>query len=121
MLLVLSPMHQENAERLGVYLRWNILMLCSSTVTHIGYFYYLFTRSQTNCTVVKINLVVGDYFKPKAEALEFTDEVSELIPWLWSGTLILALLREVQAALPGGTGGIKAIIHAVLTQWTMHY
>ena len=115
MSLVSSPMHRENVERLSVYLRWNIPISCSLTVMHIRYFYYLFTRSQTNYTVVKINLVVGDYFKSKAEALEFTDEVSELIAWLQSKTLILALLREVQAALPGGTGGIKAVIRAVLT------
>lgn len=67
-----------------------------------------------------MNLVVGDYFKSKAEALEFTDEVTELIGWLRSKTLILGLLREVQAAL-SGRGGIKAIIRAVLTRWTMHY
>jgi hypothetical protein len=64
--------------------------------------------------------VVGDYFKSKAEALEFTDEISDLIAWLRSKTLILALLRDVQMALLGGTG-IKAVIRAVLTRWTMHY
>lgn len=37
-----------------------------------------------------------------------------------SKTLVLALLREVQQALPG-TKGIKAVIRAVLTRWTMHY
>lgn len=64
--------------------------------------------------------MVGDYFKSKAEALEFTDEISDLIAWLRSKTLILALLRDVQMALLGGTG-IKAVIRAVLTRWTMHY
>ena len=64
--------------------------------------------------------MVGDYFKSKAGALEFTDEVSDLIAWLRSKTLILALLREVQATLLGNEG-IKAVIHAVLTRWTMHY
>lgn len=64
--------------------------------------------------------MVGDYFKSKAGALEFTDEVSDLIAWLRSKTLILALLREVQATLPGNEG-IKAVIRAVLTRWTMHY
>lgn len=57
----------------------------------------------------------------KAEALEFTDEATELIAWLRSKTLILALLREVQVALSNGGGCIKAIIRAVLTRWTMHY
>ena len=67
-----------------------------------------------------MNLVVGDYFKSKAEALDFTDEASDLIAWLRSKTLILALLRDVQEALPG-SDGIKAIIRVVLTRWTMHY
>jgi hypothetical protein len=39
---------------------------------------------------------------------------------LRSKTLILALLREVQEALPGNDG-VKAVIHVVLTRWTMHY
>ena len=69
---------------------------------------------------IQINLVIGDYFKSKAEALGFADEASDLIAWLRSKTLILALLREVQAALPG-TNGNKAVIRAVLTRWTMHY
>ena len=37
-----------------------------------------------------------------------------------SKTLILALIRGIQQALPG-TEDVKAIIHAVLTRWTMHY
>lgn len=45
---------------------------------------------------------------------------SELIAWLRSKTLVLALIREVQIAIPGNTA-IKAIIRAVLTRWTMHY
>jgi hypothetical protein len=64
--------------------------------------------------------VVGDYFKSKAEILTFADEASDLITWLRSKTLILALLREVQQALPGNKN-IRAIIRAVLTRWTMHY
>ena len=65
--------------------------------------------------------MVGDYFKSKAEALEFTDEASDLITWLRSKTLVLGLLREVQAALPSRAGGVKTVIRAVLTRWTMHY
>ena len=56
----------------------------------------------------------------KAGVLEFTNQASELITWLHSKTLILTLLREVQHALPG-TKNVKAIIHTVLIQWTMHY
>ena len=45
---------------------------------------------------------------------------SELIAWLHSKTLILALIREVQVVLPR-IKCIKAVIRAVLTWWTMHY
>lgn len=64
--------------------------------------------------------MVRDYFKSKAEILVYADEASDLITWLCSKTLILALLREVQQALPGNKN-IKAVIRAVLTRWTMHY
>src|SRR5882757_1282542 len=64
--------------------------------------------------------MVGDYFKSKAEALGFADQASDLIAWLRSKTLVLALLREVQAVIPRSVG-VKAVIRAVLTRWTMHY
>ncbi|KAG6913948.1 hypothetical protein DXG01_003329 [Tephrocybe rancida] len=50
----------------------------------------------------KINLIVGDYFKCKAYILVYTDQATELIGWLHSKTLVLALIP-------------------VLTQWTAHY
>lgn len=65
--------------------------------------------------------MVGDYFKSKADVLQYTDEAADLIAWLRSKTLLLALLRQVQATLPAGKTGVKAIIRAVLTRWTMHY
>lgn len=66
--------------------------------------------------------MVGDYFKSKVEALEFADQASDLIGWLRSKTLVLALLRDVQKSLPGATNSeIKTVIRAVLTRWTMHY
>ena len=37
-----------------------------------------------------------------------------------SKTLILALIREIQASIPRKKT-IKAVICTVLTQWTMHY
>ena len=52
----------------------------------------------------------------------FADQASDLIAWLRSKTLVLVLLREVQASMPGATiRDIKTIVRAVLTQWTMHY
>ena len=66
--------------------------------------------------------MVGDYFKSKVKALAFADQASDLIAWLRSKTLVLALLRDVQKSLPGATNSdIKTVIRAVLTQWTMHY
>lgn len=64
--------------------------------------------------------MVGDYFKSKTGALDYADDAADLISWLRSKTLILALLRQVQETLPGKSGA-KAIIRAVLTRWTMHY
>ena len=77
-------------------------------------------RWPVNNPVPQINLVVGDYFKSAAGVLQFADAASELIVWLHSKTLILALIRVIQQALPGA-GDFKAIIRAVLTRWTMHY
>ena len=66
--------------------------------------------------------MVGDYFKSKVEALAFADQASDLIAWLCSKTLVLALLRDVQKSLPGATNSdIKTVIRAVLTRWAMHY
>jgi hypothetical protein len=69
--------------------------------------------------VLKINLVVGDYFKFAAEdVLVYTDKASELITWLRSKTLVLALLRTAQM---NATGHAKAVIRAVITRWTAHF
>ena len=51
--------------------------------------------------------------------LDFANDATELIGWLRSKTQILALLREVQMRL--GDDAVKAVICAVLTQWTAHY
>jgi hypothetical protein len=56
--------------------------------------------------------VVGDFFKSNAEVLDYTDKASDVITWLRSKTLVLALLHEK---------GAKAVIRAVLTRWTAHY
>jgi hypothetical protein len=46
------------------------------------------------------------------------DLANTLITWLWSKTLVLALLRNAQLET---TGTALAIIRAVLTRWTAHY
>ena len=84
--------------------------------------FYTCAGPHTDLRTSQVNLVVGDYFKSEAEALTFADQASDLIAWLRSKTLILALMRDVQAALPGAKiSEIKTIIRAVLTRWTMHY
>lgn len=62
--------------------------------------------------------MVGDYFKSGTSVLEFTDDATDLIGWLRSKTLLLALLR---AAHMEATGVTKAVIRAVLTRWTSHF
>jgi len=67
---------------------------------------------------MQVNLVVGDYFRSGIDVLDFTDLANALITWLWSKTLILALLRNAQLET---TGTALAIIRAVLMRWTAHY
>lgn len=57
---------------------------------------------------VKINLVVGDYFKSGSDVLIYTDFATQLITWLRSKTRILAHLP-------------LSVLRAVLTRWTAHY
>jgi len=68
--------------------------------------------------IAQINLVVGDYFKSATTALDYTDMANELITWLRSKTLVLALIRQTQEE---STGRPLAVICAVLTHWTAHY
>ena len=66
----------------------------------------------------QVNLVVGKYFKSNADVLKYTDKATQLITWLRSKTLVLAMLRKVRAdanLMP------LSVIRAVLTRWTAHY
>ena len=58
--------------------------------------------------VVKVNLVVGDYFRSGSDILKYTDLATQLITWLRSKTRILAHLP-------------LSVLRAVLTRWTAHY
>ncbi|KAJ7140750.1 hypothetical protein C8R44DRAFT_866446 [Mycena epipterygia] len=60
----------------------------------------------------------GDYFKANTAYMVFVDKAVELITWLRSKTLVLALIREAQEGLGERA---SAIIHAVITHWTAHY
>jgi hypothetical protein len=69
-------------------------------------------------TCFKINLVVGDYFKSRAEDLKYSERATKLSGWLRSKTFVLALLCQAQLQMAGHA---KAIIQPVLTHWTAHY
>jgi hypothetical protein len=58
--------------------------------------------------VVKVNLIVGDYFKSGSEVLMYTDLATQLITWLRSKSRILAHLP-------------LSVLRAVLSRWTAHY
>jgi hypothetical protein len=114
-------MHWVSAERLVVCLHWSIPISYFLTAMHTRYFFppaHLHAAHQ----ITQINLVVRDYFKSETKALDYTDNASDLITWLCSKTILLAMLREMQAGLPGaGLNNIKTVIRAILTCWTMHY
>ena len=67
---------------------------------------------------MQVNLVVGDYFGDQEELIPWTKQATELIGWLRSKSLVLAMLRKVreQAGLPA-----LSVLRAVLTRWTAHY
>ncbi|KAJ6632431.1 hypothetical protein B0H10DRAFT_1938054 [Mycena sp. CBHHK59/15] len=71
-----------------------------------------------DCYAHQINLIVGDYFKANSVYMAFVDQAVELISWLRSKTLVLALIQEAQEGLGERP---SAIIRAVITCWTAHY
>ena len=111
-LLQSSWMHQENATRLAnlaqKYPDIIFLDCYAHQVRHIPILTFVILTPEH-----QINLIVGNYFKSEASVLDFTDDATELITWLWSKTQVLTLLREVQARL--GKNTVKAVIRAVLT------
>ena len=62
-------------------------------------------------------MVVADYFKADSEIFKHTDKAGDLITWLRSKVIVLALLRENQLKTSGKT---LAILRAILTRWTAH-
>lgn len=55
-----------------------------------------------------MNLIVGDYFRSKSNALAFTTYATHLITWLRSKSRILAHIP-------------LAVLRAVITRWTAHH
>lgn len=67
---------------------------------------------------MKVNLVVGDYFKVETIYVEHSKMACDLIGWLRSKTFVLANLRDIQ--IQSGRKPLT-VIRAVLTRWTAHY
>ncbi|XP_006460996.1 hypothetical protein AGABI2DRAFT_70302, partial [Agaricus bisporus var. bisporus H97] len=70
-----------------------------------------------DCYAHQINLIVGDYLKSNNGLLNCIDQAHDLISWLRSKTLILALIRDAQSASHQPT---TSVIRPVLTRWTSH-
>jgi hypothetical protein len=51
--------------------------------------------------IIQVNLVVSDYFRSPINVLRYTDIENELITWLRSKTLVLALLQKAQLDTTG--------------------
>ncbi|KAI0782452.1 hypothetical protein BC629DRAFT_1289429, partial [Irpex lacteus] len=65
-------------------------------------------------------LIVGDYFKCKADILDYAPRAEQVITWLRSKTYVLALLRNIQERVNPGAPPLS-VVRAVLTRWTSHY
>ncbi|KAG0699264.1 hypothetical protein DFH29DRAFT_1002138 [Suillus ampliporus] len=69
-----------------------------------------------DCFAHQKNLVVGDYYKvpSTSQFLQYTKKATNLIAWLRSKTMVLAMLRDVQKALN--------LANPSQTQWVLaHY
>ena len=62
---------------------------------------------------------MGNYFEEKSGVLLDVDRAVDLITWLRSKTLLLALIRNRYAE--NNEGRTKSVLRAVLTRWTSHY
>jgi hypothetical protein len=99
---------------LGAKYPWLVLNCYSHQVQLICISLIIATHNFAN----QVNLVVGKYFKSNADVLKYTDKATQLIAWLRSKTLVLAMLQKVRAdanLMP------LSVIRAVLTRWTANY
>ena len=89
---------------------WIIIIDCYSHQVFL--FLVLFVHSSIFWW--QINLVVGTYFKEKSGVLLDVNRAVDLITWLQSKTLLLALIRDHYAE--NNKGKTKSVLRAVLTQ-----
>lgn len=94
-------------------------LVCPDCYAHqVSNFQAVVRRHLIEEIMLKINLVVGDYFSIQTAYIEYSKTACELITWLRSKTYILAQLKDVQ--VKSGKQPL-AVIRAVLTRWTAHY
>lgn len=74
-----------------------------------------------DCYRHQINHMVCDYFATPSTSilLGYTNTATELITWLQSKTFVLGLICAIQER--NVSSKMLAVIHAVLTRWTVHY
>ena len=77
---------------LGAKYPWLIVLDCYS---HQVQFVYTKLTVATHNFTNQVNLVVGNYFKSNVNILKYTDKATQLITWLHSKTLVLAMLQKV--------------------------
>ena len=68
--------------------------------------------------IIKINLVVGDFFKSSSSIIPTSNDADELITWLRSKSQLLSLLRDKCRELRISAA---SVVRAVITRWTAHY
>lgn len=113
-------MHLANHERQERCYLPGFRILCAPTVSRTRFvksFFPILDYTE-NTNVLKVNLVVGDYFKVETIYVAHSKLACELIGWLRSKTYVLAHLREVQ--VQSGRQPLT-VIRAVLTRWMAHY
>jgi hypothetical protein len=96
-------------------------LVCPDCYGHQVFFSF-FDRGSTY--LLKVNLIVGDYFKCTVSVLiPYTTKANELIAWLQSKTQVLGLMQDIQTTMnaTNHTTRVISVIHAILTCWTAHY
>jgi hypothetical protein len=83
-----------------------------------GMYMYHLPHSLLILKLIQINLVVGDYFKADSNILSITDQAGDLITWVRSKKIVLALLRQNQLE---ANARVLTVLRAILTRWTGHF
>src|SRR5258708_40069257 len=69
--------------------------------------------------ILKINLIVGDYFKGNNSATQVIQKALELITWIQNHSVANGLLKEMQREM--GVKVLLILFLPVITHWMAHY